>query len=333
MNKKLRTMKVSILMFILLSSTLGTFLIITPKPASAKLITYDSVLQITYNAADLNNAVFSPSGQPVSIPINVSFNVNVPPLFMSNIVLRLIFLQSFIITNARIQLSIENPPDSAAISIANPDVYVDISTTPKSAQSAIIITPHANAPAEGFNLIIKGVTDPLLNGHVPAKTAEANLQFQPGYTPYVNVYTDNPSVIVGPQETVTFPFKVTNLGNQQTQVSIIVINAPEGWKTLISDNSILIPSADQAGAGNNVGSMSLSVTPPYGFGWHNDVETIQVEFIPSFYPPTVGKNQTGNPIIKEINVRSRGFSTPGFELVGLLAALIIVAILIKKQRK
>lgn len=330
MNTKLRTMKVSILMFIMVSSTL---LIITPKPASAKLITYESELQITYNAADVSNAIFLPSGQPVSIPINVSFRVIIPEIFMKNIVMRLIFLQSFIITNARIKISIENPPDWAAISIANPDVYVNIDTTLQTAQTAIIITPHANAPAEGFNLIIKGETDPLLNGHVAAKIGEANIQFKPGYTPYVNVYTDRPSVIIGPQETVTFPFKITNLGNQQTQVSIRVIKAPEGWKTLLSDNNILIPSADQAGAGNNVGSMSLSVTPPYGFGWHNDVETIQVEFIPSFYPSSPGKNLTGNPILKEINVRNRGFSTPGFELVGLLAALLIVAMLIKKQRK
>jgi hypothetical protein len=327
--KSFQRVKATLLLVVLF---IGTILSIAPPPASAKLITYNSELQLTYDVNAVQNAIFSPTGTPVSIPINVSFHVFVPEKFVSNIWLRLLFLQTMIITNAKITFTIENPPDWAAISIANPNVYIDISTSVRTSQTAIIITPHSNAPSEGFNLKIKAETTSLLNGHIPPNSAEANIQFQPGYIPLIDVQTDNPSRIVGPQETVTFPIRITNLGNKQTLVTAKITNYPEGWAPLLPESTIIIPSISEAGAGNNVATMAFSITPPYGLGWHNELQTITIEFTPQFSPPVAGKNLTGTPINFQVTVRNRGFSTPGFELVGVVAAVIIVGILLKKRR-
>jgi len=79
--------------------------------------------------------------------------------------------------------------------------------------------------------------------------------------------------------------------------------------------------------------MSFSITPPYGFGWHNELETITIEFTPQFSPPQGNASSNiGTPVPFQVIIRSRGFSTPGFELIGVFLALIIISIIIKKQK-
>ncbi|MCX6664482.1 MAG: hypothetical protein NT038_00240 [Euryarchaeota archaeon] len=329
MNTKLRTMKVSILMCILFGSTI---IMTTTPSASAKLITYNSVLQMSYDESTVNNAVFQPDGAPVSIPITVKFKVEIPENFLSNFLMRIIFLQTFIITSAKVKLSIDNPPDWAAVSIANANVYPDITTNFSEVNTALIIAAHSDAPSEGFTLKIKAETESLLNKHVPPNSAELTIVFKPGYIPLIDVYTESPSRIVGPQETVTFPVKITNQGNKQTLVTARIITYPDGWSPLLSQSQIVIPSASES-PGNNVGYMSFSITPPYGLGWHNDLETITLEFTPQFSPPAAGVNNTGTPVPFQVTVRNRGFSTPGFECIGVLAALVISVGLIQKFKK
>lgn len=329
--KSFPRVKASLLLMVLLISIVLSF---APTHAQAKLITYESVLQISYDSAASNSAVFQPDGTPVSIPINVSFKVEVPEKFMSNILLRILFLQTFIITSAQITLDFaEEPPSWASFSIANKDVYVDISTETQYVKTALIIAPHAAAPSQEFTVRLKATTQTLLNKHVASKTAYLEIPFKPGYIPLINIETDTPSRIIGPQETTSFNIRITNLGNKQTLVSARVIGYPEGWSPLLPQSQILIPSASEAGEGNNVATMTFSITPPFGAGWHNEQETITIEFTPQFSPPIPGKNLTGAPIDFQVTVRNRGFSTPGFEIVGLLAALIIVAVLIKKRKK
>ena len=305
MTKHLKTVKASLIMGILLFS-----MIISIAPsASAKFITYESILEVTYDESVVNNAVFQPDGAPVSIPIMIRFKVEMPPSILKNIVLRIIFLQTFIITSARVQFTVLNDPDWAAISITPAAIYPNIDTTFQDAHTSLVIAPHDDAPAEGFTLKLKATTDPLLNEHVAAKDAYLDIIFQPGYIPLIDVYTEKPSRIVGPQETVTFPIRITNLGNKQTLVTAKLINYPEGWAPLLSQSQIIIPSASDPG--NNVGEMSFSITPPYGFGWHNELETITIEFTPQFSPPQGNASSNiGTPVPFQVIIRSRGFSTP-----------------------
>jgi hypothetical protein len=143
----------------------------------------------------------------------------------------------------------------------------------------------------------------------------------------INVDIENPNRIVSPQETTTFRITITNLGNKQTLVTGRIVQAPEGWASLLSQAQITIPPAGSA-------SLTFSITPPYGFGYHNDIGSILLDFTPQFSPPQ-GNNSgfIGTPVPAQIIVRSRGFSTPGFEAMGVLVALVIViALIAKKQR-
>ena len=156
-----------------------------------------------------------------------------------------------------------------------------------------------------------------------------DIVFQPGYIPLIDVYTDNPSRIVGPQETINFPITITNLGNKQTLVTARITDAPEGWSTLLPQSQIIIQSGS-----NNIGQLAFSITPPYNLGWHNEIETFTIEFTPEFSPPQGESRFVGTPVPFQVTVRNRGFSTPGFEGgLFLLAAIVVVGGLFIYKKK
>jgi len=160
------------------------------------------------------------------------------------------------------------------------------------------------------------------------------MAFTPGYIPLINVYTAQPARVVDPHTTVNFPIEITNLGNKETIVTAKIIRYPEGWAPLLSQSQIVIPATTET-SGVNTGELIFSITPPYGFGWHDEVETITLEFTPQFSPPGGGGNQSGligTPVPFQLTIRSRGFSLPGFEFLGIAGALIITAIFMKKRK-
>lgn len=330
MRKHLNFLKVGFIIILLITTTLS----FAPTVSAEKFFQFDSMLTLDYEAEVVNEAVFQPDGPSVSIPINIKYQVFVPDSFISNPALRLLFLQTFIITNAQIKLTVVNPPDWAAISLANPNPYVPISTETQETQTTLQIAAHKDAPAQGFSLRIQAETDPVLNGHVPSQEAYLDIQFQPGYIPLINVYTAEPNVVVAPQETVNFPIEITNLGNKETIVRARITDKPDGWATLLPQSQIIIPSA--RGGGDNTDTLTFSVTPPYGFGWHNELETISLEFTPEFSPPQGGGNTSafvGSPVQFQVTLRNRGFSTPGYEFILVLAAIGIILFVGRKWRK
>ena len=323
MKTHLRKTRASLMIGLIL---VGTILSIVPSSSAAKFLTYDAVLVVTYDPEAVNQAIFKPDGPAVNIPIIIKYKVDVPPTFITEPALRFIFLQTIIITSAAVKMTILNPPTWAAVSINPSPAYVNIDSQFNQTTAVLTIAAHDDAPAEGFVLNIKAETDPVLNNHVAAKEAFVDITFQPGYIPLIDVYTESPTRIVGPQETVIFPIKITNLGNKRTLVTARILSYPEDWSVQMSQTQITIPSAAD---GNNIGYLSCSVIPPFGFGWHNDLETINLDFTPQFSPPQ-GNNTDyiGTPVAFQITVRNRGFSTPGFETGGMLLSIGIAFALI-----
>jgi hypothetical protein len=334
MTKHLRAVKATLIIGLVLVGTLFSTILISPDTttAEAKFFTFDSELQITYDADAVNQATFPPDGPPVSIPIYINYRVDIPQAIFSNTLLRIIFLQTIIIFSAQISITVVNQPEWAAVSITPSNPYVNIDNTFQNTTAILQIAAHSDAPAEGFTLKLHATVPPLLNQHIGAKEADLNIIFQPGYIPLINIDVENPSRIIDPQSTCTFKITITNLGNKETLVTGKVIQAPDGWAALLSQTQITIPSTKSAG--NNVASLSFSITPPYGFGYHNDVGSILLEFTPQFSPPQ-GNNPSyiGTPVQVPLIVRSRGFSVPGFEIFGMIIALgISIALIARKQK-
>jgi hypothetical protein len=313
---------------------LSSLVLFPSVSAAGKFFTYDAMLDLQYDSDVINTAVFQPDGPSVSIPITVTYQVYVPEAFLSQMIWRIIFLQTFIVMNAQVKLSVVNPPNWAAISLATASVYIPIDSSPMVGKTALQIAAHKDAPAQGFSLRVMAQTDPVLNNHVQSKEAYVDIQFQPGYIPLINVYTETPNVIVSPQETVNFPIKITNLGNKESIVRARIVDAPDGWATLLPQSQIVIPSKNEAGENDEL--LTFSVTPPYGLGWHNDLETITLEFTPEFSPPSGASNTSafiGTPVQFQVTLRNRGFSTPGFEFLFLIIAIGLIVLLAKKTKK
>jgi hypothetical protein len=125
-------------------------------------------------------------------------------------------------------------------------------------------------------------------------------------------------------DTVTFPIEVENMGNARTTVSFTIDNVPEGWIAVVTDEITLY-----AGKGSK-GTAYLTIKPPKGFGYHNDDRSIIVTMTPARAEDL--RNQ-GEPRTVTVIVESRGFSTPGFESILFIGALLAVVLLIKLKKK
>ncbi|MEM0466842.1 MAG: hypothetical protein QXX20_04515 [Candidatus Thermoplasmatota archaeon] len=327
MTKNLRMVKTTAIILLLFCSVLCSFTPIT----SAKVLTFSSILEITYDTNATKGVDFHPSGPAVLVPIKIRYKAVVPSIFLNSPLKLLIF--GIILPPVPITLTIENRPDWATVSIVNPNPVIDsISNEFLEAETAIVIAPLENAPAENWFITVKAEAPRVARGRVEPSTAKVDITFQPGYTPDIDIRTENPVKFVGPQETATFPIEIQNLGNKKTRVTARILDYPQGWTPLLPNTQITI-------APGEVGLMSFSITPPFGFGWHNEYETITLEFTPEFWPPAAGSQQSqyvGSPVIYQVTVRNRGISTPGFEFVILAAALGLAAILatyIKNNKK
>jgi hypothetical protein len=103
MTKKFRAVKVSIIMLILLISVIIS--IVPSASAVDKILTFNSVLEMTYDQEFLNQAV-QPDGPAVTIPVTIKYKVEVPEKILDNTALRMIFFQTFIVTAVKVKMEI-----------------------------------------------------------------------------------------------------------------------------------------------------------------------------------------------------------------------------------
>ncbi len=305
MKKTLRTIEAGAVIGILLIGMIGVF---TPTTVSAKdssLMTFSSILQIHVDSSNLNKPL-QPGGPAVSVPVTVDYMVEIPPVIEKLGMLKnLIVYKSMIVPPLKIHLSILNKPNWADISIATPDVYVDIGENNFSKTSTeISIAVYKNAPAQPYTIRLQAEATQL--GRVMPQSSEAQFMFTPGYIPLINIYTDKPTREVSPRTTVTFPLEITNLGNKETIVRVSDIKAPAGWPAIVAQPQIIIPRADE---GNNKGKITVSVVTPYGFGWHDEIGTITLKLVALPSPPTSSMNiSTTNTFTYQLQIMNRGFS-------------------------
>jgi len=164
-------------------------------------------------------------------------------------------------------------------------------------------------------------------GAILGRTFNVDIPFRPGYLPLLKVHTEVTNQLIGPLDTANFDIELENLGNAKTNITCRVLDMPEEWEVSIDPNAII--------GSRNLGenpkkTVSLVIRPPYGFGYHQDREVIQVSIVPSYYDDS---QLNGQEYLLSFIVQSRGFSTPGFEGVFVIFALIGMALIVKKRHK
>ena len=225
-----------------------------------------------------------------------------------------------------IYLEIGKTPEWCEATISPPVLLMPATTTGEieNANLSIKISQEAQAFDAGEISIKFNVTK---MGAIQKESITKNISFKTGYLAILKINaTDGIVKSITPNEIADFNIEIENLGNGKTNVSVMLTDLPEGWTVTIPSNFII----DSKGLNeNNKKTVQLNIKPPYNFGYHNEKETITVVIKPSYFKDIT---VSGGEYYLTFIVKSKGFSTPGFEFVFLLLSLITVSLIVKRKK-
>lgn len=313
MTKGFKTVKASILTGIILISVIVA---ISPTTSAGPLFNLQSVLNVSWG--NNTNQPVVPRGELRQLTLTVTHTVTRGALGQFLLTL----YQNAQIT---IDLQITETPSWCTAALSQGTVAVMVvpnEFTERTTQLSLQV--EDDAPAYGLGYVkIKATARQV--GFIKAFEQEFTLTFIPDYKPLIQVtQPDSNAKMIGPMDTATFKIDIQNLGNARTKVKLRVSDVPTGWVALITDEIIL-----EEGAGS-MASAYLTIKPPKGFGYHYDQETIVISMQPV---KADEETKVGAITYASFLVESRGFSTPGFEMIIFIGAFAIVMITLFMIRK
>ncbi|MCK5636145.1 MAG: hypothetical protein KAH91_01895 [Thermoplasmatales archaeon] len=323
MTKNLRTFKASIVMGILLVSIFTIFM----PSGSAALIKSQAHLQIEpVNPADLSQRV-RPL-EPISIELRIRYSIS--GIFANRTITR------FRNRNMPVQINlfVEKTPDFVSASFDRNSVAPIVGPGWISQDANLLVSFQENIPARGPVVIRVKMEAERVIGiiyEIEQKTQYAEIQVVPEYIPIIDATPRKTYTEVSPGEAAEFEIDLENLGNAKTEFVFKIIDVPAGWIASIPANTF-VGSAATGESPKKV--ITLLITPPYGFGYHNELQNIKISIQGQYFAGSGPDDWLQSDEYEHVfTVRSRGFSTPGFEAVFVLVALIGIAFVIKKRRK
>lgn len=308
---------------IMLLVLVSLFTAVLPTTPAGLVDVYNcySVIKIDYDE-EAAHVPLIPIDMIMNIPITLNYHVDGYfdgdiPAFYANVR----HLNNFI------YLYIENKPDWCNATIS-PN-FIQMPALANGTTENVTLTIKIDDSAHAFDLgkieLKVRVTD---MGVIKGGTFYNDITFSPGYFPLLKLTIPGERVeLIEPLESTKFDIEIENLGNAKTLVTSKILDVPEGWTVAIDPETVIGTSTM---GDNSKKTISLSLQPSIEFGYHNDREVIQVSITPSYYDDP---SLTGQEYLVSFLIQSKGFSTPGFEAVLALSALIIVVICAKKRKK
>lgn len=332
MANNFRVTKVTLMIGILLISCVIATLIYHPESTTVEaadpLIAFHSYLKIDYDPSVLDFPL--EIDKVYTVPLTIKYSTDVPAGLTSGMLKRIWLFGTFIVPFPKLHVEVMEEFSWAAISIDNPDVYVDkIPTDDEGATEVnvnLVISPRREAPAQPEDIPVTAEIQRV--GRLLGGNISTNIKFVPAYIPRIEIFTEKPTRIAGPREPVDFKIRVKNNANKNTIVMVDIVTASSDWAPIVNPTDVEIAPGDSE-------EIIFSVIPPYGFGWHNYVEAMELEFTPYSSPISgpLGNASKGPPVSVHLRVNNYGFSVPGFELIVFIAAFILVSLLLKKKYK
>jgi len=318
MTKSLKTVKASIVMGILLISVIVAFI---PSSSAAPLKS-TSTLKLEYDASAVEGRVM-PLGGPVGIPVEIGYLVS--GIFAESAIARF----SSMGVPATIDISVEETPSWVTAWVSPNVVSPEIKTGWNSAFANVYVSFKETAPARAevkIRVKMQAQKVPALLFEIGESTHYADITFTPEYLPIISINPKGTFKEISPGQESKFEIEIENLGNAKTDVAFKIVNTPKGWSANIQ-GEITLESAQQ-GEGSKK-TVILLIQPPYNFGYHNDQVDFELEITPYFFADDTA---VGRTITERFTVRSRGFSTPGFEAGFVVFALMGVAFIFNLRR-
>ena len=314
MANKLRSVKATIIIAILLFSLFAAF---TPVKAAPTWPTLNSNLDVSWGE-EVEKPVI-PRKEVRTLNLTLTYYVDVAGDIGQGMLDRY--------KNSPGALATVKIVDYSPWCIANLDldtVEIPISEEKQESSFTLNMQLKDNAPAYGEgHITIKATVGKA--AYIGGISKEFTLDFIAAYFPIIS--TDLPegnAMEIGPMDSAIFPIEVENMGNARTKIFFEIENVPEGWTIAVTDDVTV---------GEKKGSKAtayLTVNPPRGFGTHHDRESINVMIVPARAENLLDR---GTITYANFIVESRGFSTPGFEAILFIGALLAIVLIFKLKRK
>jgi hypothetical protein len=320
MIQHLKKIKTSIVVAIVFLCLIVTF----SSSCNAKLLSVGIDVKMSYDPQYTNEKIQPLSGE-ITIPIIISAKIR----GLSAKFFDLRFKSS---TDFSIGLSVKETPAWCTARIS-PNVVNPIISSQWTSETAYVhISFKGTAPAHVPTIIIiemdasaKGTL-----GYVKGVTQTAEISFTPSYLPIIDAVPRSTIKEISPGEIVIFYIDLENLGNAQTEFIFRVTKVPKGWSASIPSNIKVGKRLENQSPKETV---ELRIQPPFDFGYHNEQEDICIEVYGKYFASIGGKELRSDPYEIIFTVRSRGFSTPGFEALLFLVALIGIILYINYRQK
>lgn len=130
-----------------------------------------------------------------------------------------------------------------------------------------------------------------------------------------------------PQTTVTFPLKVTNLGNGNTKVTVEKVDPiPEGYQTAAPVPTIL--TAKQTGGNTITADIPLDIQTPYKNGYMNQVGVIAYKITSNY---ALDPKKRGDESAVSVVITTRGFYVPGPSPIVFVGLVGLAAVLLRRR--
>lgn len=316
MAKKIKSIKATLIVSILLCST---FIAVVPSvsagPLGLGLLNLNSYVRVDWSANKTQNPIV-PRGEMRQIDIDVTYGVTYGSIFPPAVNL---LMNIYSGRQVNIMMRIIDTPEWCTATLKSGTLTTQISTTENTIPSVLTIRIDEDAPAYGAGYVTLEVSVDKVSW-IEGYSKQFSLEFTPEYLPLVDANVDGQtSKNIGPLDNAVFPINIRNLGNSRTTV-FLDVDPPNNWIAVVT-NQITIPT-------NGNGTAYLTVKPPKEFGWHYDREQIKISVTPA---RAENIQQQGETTFITVMVESRGFSTPGFESVIFIAAMMMVLLVMRKK--
>ncbi len=324
MNKKFQKIKIVLIFLILFSFSIISISSIAKSGPLDQIYELTPNLVIDYDRSLLQVPII-PFDEARSIPVKVKLQLLGPAV---DIVLGKTGGNIDLI----VDMSIANIPEGCQASVTPPILLIELpgQNIVVEVNATISITINQYIPAESQKNIAVRMSSRRVGGSttlIKPGNFTQDIPFIVGYFSQLSFnYIDGNVRNISPDETADFNFEIQNWGNGATKVISEVVDLPDGWLTEIVHSTILGSELVGSTSGKLI---SLRVKPPVDFGYHEDRAVIKISMTPiSIENP----DYRGEPHYLYFIVQSKGFFTPGFDIVILLFAFIFVLIPIWKRK-
>ena len=314
MTKTFKTVKATLIMGILLISVIVT---VVPTTSAGILMNLQSVITVSWSGNQTAQPVV-PRGAIRPVDLDVSYVVTRGALGAGVIKL-------YGGKQAFVKLEVVESSEWVTATLQSDTVAFPISEELTTRSNIVSFQVSENAPAYGLGFIKIRASIGRLAGLIEGFDQTFTLNFVPSYKPLIDPSLPETNTMeIGPLDTAVFPIDVENLGNARTIVFFEVVNVPENWNAVITSQVTL---DERVGAKSTA---YLVVKPDKGFGYHFEEKTIRVSMTPARADDL---SDQGEVLYETFLVQSRGFSTPGFETILFIAALLSIIVIVKFKRK